>query len=77
MFNRTFGIQCLTEPYPEAGFGMGFFRDPEIEIFNFGLDRKIHKIPQSRGSGSGFENPEKSQMKNPENPEILEIGIGI
>ena len=44
-----------------VGFGMGFFRDPEsrIGIFTFGLDRKIHKIPQSLGSGSGFENPEK------------------
>ena len=40
-----------------------------IEIFNFGLDRKIPKIPESQGSGSGFENPE--------NPEIPGIGIGI
>ena len=29
---------------------------PRIEIFNFGLDRKIPKIPTSRGSESGFEN---------------------
>ena len=47
-------------------FRMRFFRDPEsrsrgfgIGIFYFGLDRKIPKIPKSRGSGSGFENPEK------------------
>ena len=33
------------------GFGIG--------IFYFGLDRKIPKIPKSRESGSGFENPEK------------------
>ena len=33
------------------GFGIG--------IFYFGLDQKIPKIPKSRGSGSGFENPEK------------------
>ena len=46
-----------------------------IGIFCFGLDRKIPKIPKSRGSG--FENPEKSQVKNPENPEIPGIGIGI
>ena len=42
---------------------MVFFRDSEsrsqrfgIGIFYFGLDRKI---PKSRGSGSGFDNPEK------------------
>ena len=41
-------------PDPESrsrGFGIG--------IFYFGLDQKIPKIPKSRGSGSGFENPEK------------------
>ena len=43
---------------------------PGIGIFYFGLDRKIPKIPKSLGSGSGFENPEKFQVKNPENPEI-------
>ena len=32
---------------------------PRIEIYNFGLDRKSLKIPISRGSGSGFENPGK------------------
>ena len=42
---------------------MGFFRDRD---FLFGLNRKN---PKSRGSGSGFENPE--------NPEISGIGIGI
>ena len=59
-----------------VGFGLGFFRDPEtrprgfgIGIFNFGLDRKIQKIPKSRGSGSGFENPE--------NLKIPRIGTGI
>ena len=57
---RFFGI-----PDPELrsrGFGIG--------IFYFGLDRKIPKITKSLGSGSGFENPEKFQVKNPENPEI-------
>ena len=48
---------------------MGFFRDPKsnfgIEIFNFGLDRKISKVPESRGSGPGFEKLEKIP-KNPE-----------
>ena len=41
-------------PNPESwsrGFGIG--------ILYFGLDRKIPEIPKSRGSGSGFENPEK------------------
>ena len=37
------------------GFGIG--------IFYFELDRKIPKIPKSRGSGSGFENPEKTQSE--------------
>ena len=31
-----------------------------IGIFYFGLDRKISKIPKSRGSGSGYENPKKN-----------------
>ena len=41
-------------PNPESrsrGFGIG--------IFYFELDRRISKIPKSRGSGSGFANPEK------------------
>ena len=57
---------------------MGFFRDPKsrsrgfgIGIFYFGLDRKISKIPKSRGSGSEFENPGKI----PKNPECLVPGI--
>ena len=38
-------------PLSRVGFG--------IEIFYFGQDRKIPKIPKSRRSGSGSENPEK------------------
>ena len=50
---------------------MGFFRDPQSRLrdrdrdFLFWLDRKILKIPKSRGSGSGFENPEESRVKIP------------
>ena len=60
---------------------IGIFWDPgsrfwgfRIGIFNFGLDRKIPKIPKSRGSRSGFENPEKFRVKN---HEISRIGIEI
>ena len=90
------GWDFFAIPNPESwsrGFGIG--------IFYFGLDRKIPEIPKSRGSGSGFENPEKipkeksrksqnpgdrdrdfktskkSRVRNPENPEILGIGIRI
>ena len=35
---------------------LGFFRNRD---FYFGIDRNIPKIPKSRGSGSGLENPEK------------------
>ena len=57
---------------------MRFFPDPEsrisipifgIEIFYYELDQKI---PKSRGSG--FENTEKSRVKNPDNPKSPGIG---
>ena len=45
-----------------VGFGNRFFRDPEprsrgfgIGIFNFGLDRKIPKIPKLQGKTFGCE----------------------
>ena len=41
----------------------------EIGFFIFGLHRKIPKIPKSRGSELGFENPEKNpQWKIPKIP---------
>ena len=56
--------QILDSFRAELATGWDFFG-----ISYFGLDRKILKIPKSRGSGSGFENPE--------NLKIPRIGTGI
>ena len=48
----------------------GIFSGSRIPIpnFYFGLDRKILKIPKSRGSGSRFENSEKIPKEKSKNP---------
>ena len=56
------------------------FSRSRISNPDLGLNQKIPKIPKSRGSGSGFENPEKnpsekSRMTNSEN--FLSLGIFI
>ena len=70
IYSQKISLNCNSSLYDigyiRVGFGMRFFRDPGsrswkfgIRIFNFGLDQKIPKIPKSRRSESGFENPEK------------------
>ena len=50
-------------PKTRVGFGMGFFRDPESRI----------PIPEIRDRDFLF----WARSKNPDYPEISEIGIGI
>ena len=81
--------RCEYEFKPEVASGWDFFGipDPEsrsrgfgIGIFYFGLDQKIPKIPKSRGSGSGFENPEKipkEKSRKSRNPEDRDRNLKI
>ena len=54
------GYDQVSTPILRVGFGIG--------ILNFGLNRKIPKIPKFRGSGSVFENPEKIRTEKSRNP---------
>ena len=59
----------------EVASGWDFFG-----ILYFGLDQKIPKIPKSRGSGSGFENPEKipsEKSRKSRNPGDRDRGFKI
>ena len=48
-----------------------------IGIFYFGVDRKILNIPKFRGSGSGFENPEKIPSGKSQNPGDRDLDLKI
>ena len=74
MWRAYFRKLSLTAWKSELASRWDFFG---IGIFNFKLDRKIPKISKFWGSRSGFENPARFRVRNPENPKILGIGIGI